>query len=656
MIDSDMFGSASLPLQTLVQHLFKDGMRHTDLEQRTYLELLQRTIQDMQGAHFGEWKMALHAINNIINLSLLKISIEEKLQKALEYLLSIPSVQSMKQGCLFLVDQDARTLHMVAKSNFSEELSSLCKETAFGECLCGRAMEHDQPFLFKSSIDEEHHRRTPDMKPHGHTLFQVKEMGTGRPLMLVNLYVEDQCREDPRTHFLLESLSMALSVLHALHMTQERLQAYAFTDPTTGIANLSIFQDRANQAMLKAARNQEAFMVVALGVDRFSRINDSLGRMAGDQVLKVLANRFKDHMRASDTVAKADGDEFLFLLSLQNTRDIMVPVQRIQNLVSEAIVLDEKEIRVNVSMGISIFPDDQEQLLEKAKFALKTAKEKGGGEFQIFSKKAHEKAQSMLNLERDLRTAVARKELLPYYQPQISLATMQIIGFEALMRWPDPTKPGGMKAYPDMFIPLAEDTGLIVSLGEQVLTQACWDLKKWFDLGYVDLRIAVNLSPRQFSSPTLLNDIVRVLQQTNLPPAHLELEITESQVMRDPVQAKRILEDLKKIGVHISLDDFGTGYSSLSTLHQFPFDRLKIDRSFVMNLPLKASNANIINTIIQMARGLELSVTAEGVESEDQQTQLKTGGCDDVQGWLHSKAVPAEEVPALLAKYNRGSN
>ncbi|MBF0295725.1 MAG: EAL domain-containing protein [Magnetococcales bacterium] len=652
MTPSDELGSATLPLQALMDHLLRDGMRQGTQEARNAFTLLEQTLREILAAQLDERKRALAALSEIIGLALRDLSLEEKLQRALDCILAIPSVHGLDQGCLFLVDEAGGALRMVAQRHLPAELTTLCRHVPYGECLCGRAMEETKPIQFHPSIDEVHTREHPAMLPHGHTLFLAKNLQTDRPLMLVNLYVRNQCREDPRAHFLIDAVAMALSVLHALHVTQEELRGLAYRDPVTGLANRRIFQDRLDQARRRAVRNRESFMVLALGVDRFGRINESLGRAVGDQVLRLLAERFKETMRAGDTLAKADGGEFLFLMFIRNVREIMSPVQRIRALIADPLPLEERELRVTVSIGISLFPDDGEKLLEQAQFALKSAKEQGPGQFQVFSSEAHAKTLAILALEQDLRKAVAQRLLTPHYQPQISLASMKIIGFEALIRWPDPERPDRMRAFPDQFIPLAEETGLIVPLGEQVLPQACRDLKAWHDLGYRDLHMAVNLSARQFASPTLLTTITQALSDSGLPPRHLELEITESQVMLDKERAREVLLAIKELGVQLALDDFGTGYSSLSILQQFPFDRLKIDRSFVMNLPTQTSNLNMINTIIQMARGLQLLVTAEGVENQDQQDKLKLGGCNDVQGWLYSKALPADRIPELLARYN----
>ncbi|MBF0427342.1 MAG: bifunctional diguanylate cyclase/phosphodiesterase [Magnetococcales bacterium] len=653
MSDSNMLGGARLPLQAFMHHLFEEGANQSHLDQRGLIDLLQTTISDILKNEVIESKMVLNATIDVIRLSSSTISLKEKLQLALEIILSVPSVFGLNQGCVFLVDEPNQKLRMVASKNFSDEQIGLCSTVEFGSCLCGRAIACDGPFMFVPERDDDHVFQTSKAMPHGHTLFKVKAMDSDQLLMLVNLFVADQCKEDPRTKFFVESMALALSVLHSLHVTNERLQKFNLEDPLTGLANRRIFQDRLDQAIRKAQRNNESAMVMALGVDRFSRINESMGRAVGDELLTTLATRLSNTLRAGDTVAKADGDEFLLLFSIQNVREIMPPVQRVQNVVAEPITLGGRELKINVSIGISLFPDDQDQLLEKAKFALKNAKEKGGGQYHLFSREAHEKTKFLINLEQDLRTAIDRGELMPYYQPKISLKNMRILGFEALMRWPDPANPSRMLAYPDHFIPLAEETGLILPLGRLVLETACIELKKWLDMGYSDLHIAVNLSARQFADPGLENDIIQVLKKTGLDPHYLELEITESHVMSDAKKARRILESLKSLGVKISLDDFGTGYSSLAHLQDFPFDRLKIDRSFIMNIPTRPTNANIITAILQLAHSLELMVTAEGVETEDQQQSLKEGGCDDVQGWLHSKAVPAAEVPALLERYNR---
>ncbi|MEO5377866.1 MAG: EAL domain-containing protein [Magnetococcus sp. DMHC-6] len=653
MQDSNTLGSMRLPLQALMKHLFQEGANQNNVDQRNLIHLVQNTIQDILQAEAIETGVVLKSIIEVIRLSLHAISLEEKLQRALECLLNVPSLNGLDKGSIFLVDSKNRQLRLVAWKNLSEVQRNLCKTVTFGHCLCGRFMEMGQPVLFKSVIDADHDTLFPDITPHGHSIFKVTSLDSEQIILLVNLYVVDQCKEDPRNKLFIEAMSMAFSVLYTLHMNYEQLNKNAFEDPLTHIANRRLFQDRLDQAIQKANRYNTSFMVMALGVDRFSRINESLGRAVGDEVLKKLSKRLNSILRAGDTLAKSDGDEFLLLFAIQDAREIMPPVRRIQKIVSELpISIENQEIQIELSIGISLYPEDQNQLLEKAKFALKSAKEQGGGGFKLFSNEAHQKTQNLINLERDLRIAVKNEEILVYYQPKISLLTMKIIGFEALARWPDMKNAGRMKAFPDQFIPLAEETGLILPLGRHILDVACHDLKQWYDMGYQDLYVAVNLSARQFIDPFLIENLIQSLSQSGLPAHLLEIEITESYVMNDPKKAKEILESLKSLGVKISLDDFGTGYSSLSHLQMFPFDRLKIDRSFVMELHSSQASTGIVQAIFQLARILRMQVTAEGVETEAQQALLQEIGCHDVQGWLYSKAAPAEEIPMLLKKYN----
>ncbi|MBF0380013.1 MAG: bifunctional diguanylate cyclase/phosphodiesterase [Magnetococcales bacterium] len=647
-----MLSDNSTPLKALLSHLFKVGKKRDDCGQRELFDLLQTTIQQTLVAEADEYRIALKVITDIVSLSTTPDSLKVKLQKALDHLLSIPNVDSLDSGCLFLVDEENGKLNMVAHSNFSPEQINLCRNIDFGSCLCGLAMDMEHTYLFRPEIDENHINRLDDSKPHGHSIFKVKAMNSEKIIMVVNIIIRDRCKENPHSKLLVDSISMALSVLHTLHTNNERKQKRAIEDKLTGIPNRRLFIDRLEQVIYKSRRSKEAIAVMALGVDRFSRINDTMGRTGGDAVLKTLATRLAGVLRGGDTLAKADGDEFLLLCSIQNTSEIMHPLRRIQDAMAKPIQVDGRFLQVQLSIGISLFPDDGDQLLEKAMFALKSAKKKGGGEYQLFSKEAHLQNQNLLDLEHDLRNALNQGDLVAYYQPKIALSTMKIVGFEALVRWLDPADPGHMVAFPDQFIPLAEETGLILPLGQHILESACLDLKRWLDMGYENLHVAVNLSPRQFSDPKLVDVVVGSLQRTGLPPHCLELEITESQVMTDAQRAKEVLVSLKALGVKISLDDFGTGYSSLSHLQQFPFDRLKIDRSFITSLQSKPDKSNIVFAIINMARSLNLMVTAEGVETADQQCRLFEGGCDDVQGWLHGRAQPAEMIPRLLNKFN----
>ncbi|MEO5376364.1 MAG: bifunctional diguanylate cyclase/phosphodiesterase [Magnetococcus sp. DMHC-6] len=652
MSEISMLGGARVPLYSLIRHLFQIGRSDPESNQEIFMDLLETTIQQTLQAEAIESEVVLKTIIDVVSLALEPLSLEEKLQRALERILSVPSLNSQDKGCLFVVDSEKRVLRMVAQKNFSADLMQVCGLLNFGECLCGRAMLERWNVSYTSEVDEYHTIRPQGMTPHGHTIFKIFAMGEERVDFLVNLYVEPHSKEDPRTKIFLHAMSMALSVLKTLHFSEEKNRKYAFEDLLTGLPNRRLFLDRLEQAMSKVRRTQESFAVIAVGIDRFGRINETLGREGGDEILKRVGQRLFGALRSGDTLAKTDGDTFVLIVSIRDAQEVMHPVGRVMRIIQEPIEQFGRTLQLSLSIGVSLFPIDEDHLLEKAMFALKKAKEAGGNQFQLFSADTHQETRRLLDLEQDLRQAIFSGGIHVYYQPKIGLATRRIIGFEALVRWPDPNQSGRMKAFPDQFIPLAEETGLILPLGRHVLFNACRDLKVWHGLGYDDLSMAVNLSAKQFGDVALLATVADILRQTDLDPHFLDLEITESYVMADAKKARETLTALKEVGVQISLDDFGTGYSSLSHLKRFPFDRLKIDRSFVMELPQDSESQGIVDAILQMARTLHLEVTAEGVETQAQENALERGGCNDIQGWLYSKAVPAGEVLELLKKYN----
>lgn len=654
MIHSNTLGSVQRPLQSLLQHLLREGANQNNTDQRAVIGLLETTIQEILAADAMDAARVLTAIIQVVRFALDPVPLEDKLQKALDSLMSV-SDKERDSGCLFLVDHDTHRLRRVAHTNIPRTVLEACNHLGDGQCLCGQAMTVDttQTFIPTHTGTHEHDITRPEtMQPHGHTILNIKAMDSDRTLMVINLYANGHHTEEPRSKLFLDAMTMTFAVLHTLHTASEYMYKHAFKDPLTGLSNYRLLQNRLEQAVHKTRRSGEVFAVMSLGLDQFSRINDTMGRATGDLILKTLANKLVDVVRASDTVAKADGDEFLLLLFCRTIRELMPLVQKIKRVAVTPMRVDNQDIRISYSMGISLFPNDQEQLLEKSRFAMQHAKRQGRGQFQLFSNEAHNKTRQIMELEENLRTAIENGEIVVNYQAKISLATMRIIGFEALVRWPDPDNPGHAKAFPDQFIPLAEETGLILPLGRQVLATACQDLKMWLNMGYDRLGMAVNLSARQFSDAGLSGDIIKALKQSGLDPHFLELEITESYVMDDATKAKETLASLKTLGVKVSLDDFGTGYSSLSNLRRLPFDRLKIDRSFITELSTSRDDLGIVQAILQMARSLRLQVTAEGVETEEQQRTLQGVGCDEVQGWLHSKAISAEEVPALLEKYN----
>ena len=429
----------------------------------------------------------------------------------------------------------------------------------------------------------------------------------------------------------------------------QRIQYLSSYDTLTELPNRNLFADRLEQALLTARRYERSTALILLDIDRFRFVNDTLGPPAGDQLLVEIARRLRLQIRDGDTLGRRSGNEFGFVMAnLHHEHDALALAQRMLNAIAVPLQIAGQPLVVTASIGICVFPKDgssSEALFKSADTALLRAKQAGRNTFRFYSPEMDADAARRLGLETELRGALERHELSVYYQPQISLDSGQMIGMEALLRWHSPLFG---QVSPAEFIPIAEESGLIVSIGEWVLRTACQQTKRWLDLGLLQLRIAVNLSPRQFRDANLLAMVADALAESQLPAGALELEITESAFIDDLEEAVVLCRKLKEIGVKLSLDDFGTGYSSLAYVSRFPFDKLKIDQSFVRDITENPVNAAIATAAIVMARSLNLSVLAEGVETEAQASFLRSRRCDAIQGYLFSRAVPADEFAPLL--------
>ncbi|MCX5887539.1 MAG: EAL domain-containing protein [Proteobacteria bacterium] len=442
---------------------------------------------------------------------------------------------------------------------------------------------------------------------------------------------------------------------------EEQIIYLAYHDTLTGLPNRHSFKNQLTQALTQAKRYDRPLAALNLGLDRFKQINETLGHTVGDLLLKAVTERLENCVRKSDviarfsnehiinTVARLGSDEFIILLTeIEDAQDAAKVAQRILEVFSHPFILDYHEVFITASIGITVYPydgEDVDTLLKNAGTAMYHAKDQGRNNYQFYNQAMNATSLEKLVLENDLRRALDRQQFLVYYQPQLDLRTGAIIGMEALIRWQHPER--GL-VQPAAFISLAEETGLIVPIGEWVLRTACVQNKAWQAAGFSPFRVTVNLSSSQFRQETLIRTITQALDEAGMDPRYLELELTESNIMKDAETTITMLHELKSMGLRLSIDDFGTGYSSLSYLKRFPFDTVKVDRSFVKNVTTDSDNAAITTAIIAMAHSLNFEVIAEGVETKRELAFLSKHQCDGMQGYLFSPPVPPEQATQFL--------
>jgi diguanylate cyclase (GGDEF)-like protein/PAS domain S-box-containing protein len=421
-------------------------------------------------------------------------------------------------------------------------------------------------------------------------------------------------------------------------------------DPLTGLPDRSLLADRVEQNILTAKRSNKSIAMLVMGLDRFTVINDGLGYAAGDQLLKELGERLSKIVRQSDTAARLDGDKFAVMTPISAIDDSVIVAEKVLNGVKKAFNLKGEEIFATLSVGLSIYPTDGkdfDELLKGALSAMQFAKQAGGDQYRFFASDMNTKAKNRLDLEKRMRAALANNEFILFYQPKVNPTTNKVKGGEALIRWKDPVR--GMIS-PGEFIPVAEETGLIVDIGTWAMQEACRQTKEWQDKGYDPIRMSVNVSAHQFRAKDMVDKVIATLNSTGLAPQWLELEITESMLMNDIEAAIARMQKVRDLGCGLSIDDFGTGYSSLSYLGRFPITTLKIDRAFVRDVQENQNTAEIARAIIGLSRGLNLEVVAEGAELMEHIDFLRDNGCDVIQGYYYAKPLPAADFERMLKR------
>jgi len=445
-------------------------------------------------------------------------------------------------------------------------------------------------------------------------------------------------------------------------LAEEQIAFLAYHDSLTALPNNRLFKDRLEHSIAQAARNDKHIAVMFLDLDRFKIINDTMGHSAGDELLKITSQRLIEAVRKADSVAintadmnsvaRLGGDEFTILLEdIENIQTVAHIAERIIESVSLPMMLDRQEVHISTSIGIAVFPsdgNDVEEILQHADAAMYYAKAQGRNNFQFYTESMNKSSVELLALENNLHRAIEQNELCLYYQPQVNVLTGQLVGMEALIRWCHPEK--GFIS-PGVFIPVAEETGMISRIGKWVIEEACEQGVRWQKAGYELHKISVNLSARQLKDDALPRLIKETLESTGMPADKLGIELTESAIILDPEIALSRLQAIKELGITLSLDDFGTGYSSLSYLKRFPIDTLKIDQAFVRDVKIDHEDAALVKAIIAMAHGLGMDVIAEGVEVQEQLDFLGANKCDSIQGFLFSRPLPPEEMERMLRKF-----
>ncbi|MEO5359947.1 MAG: EAL domain-containing protein [Nitrospirota bacterium] len=621
-------------------------------EDDVFLKSIARTIAGVIMRKESEEKtnqgyLIQNSINSILQLSIQTFSLNEYLDKFLELISTVPWLSTKTKGCIFLTGNNRDELEMVAHRGFSQHLLDLCRRVPIGSCLCGRSAFTGN-VVFAAEIDDCHDNTYDDVTNHGHYCIPIKVKD--RTIGVINLHIEaGHTRTTLEENFLVSAANTLSGIIERKRM-EEKLEYMANNDTLTGLPNRVLFFDRLSHEIKNGTRYGYMLGVLYVDIDNFKIVNDTMGHDVGDKLIKSIADRLTRTIRESDTVSRVSGDEFTVILSnVNNVNQIETITSKLLTQLKEPYEVNGQDITITASIGVSICPSDANgagELLRHADTAMYHAKKAGKNNYLLFKADMDEELNRRISVEKELRLALERDELILHFQPQVDISTGKIIGAEALVRWQHPEK--GL-LFPDKFITVAEDTGLIIPLGEQVLYKSCKQNVAWQTKGLPPILMAVNVSTTQISwNYDLAEMVFDVLKKTEMPPEHLELEITESFCMQNVDSTISMLRRFNTMGVNVAIDDFGTGYSSLSYLKHLPFKKLKIDRSFVNEITKDQDDLTIVKTIIDMSHNLRLKVIAEGVETKEQLELLRELGCDEVQGYLFSKPVPPEKFAVML--------
>ncbi|WP_428427885.1 EAL domain-containing protein [Pararhizobium sp.] len=559
-------------------------------------------------------------------------------------------------GSILLLSPDRRHLLTGAAPGLDDAYCAAIHGVAIGPKVgsCGTAAFRGEPVFVSDIQSDPLWEDYADMvRPHGYrSCWSMPILSyQGQVLGTFALYSHQPGTPSAEQTDLISMAAHLAGIAIERRQSEERIQFMAHHDALTGLPNRAMFDERVATALEQARMTGQWVALAFLDLDNFKLINDTLGHHAGDELLRVVAGRMLACVRKSDMIVRVGGDEFIILLnSLPPESSVMLSrLEAIRAAIGAPVVLAGRSLQVSCSMGVVCYPEHGEsatELLANADSAMYRAKEVGRNNLQVFDAQMAAKAHEQLRRHEELRDAVTRSEFVLHYQPQMNLKTGRIFAAESLLRWQHPER--GLIS-PGDFIPLAEETGLIVPIGEWVLNEACRQNKAWQDAGLAPIVVSVNVSARQFKERNWVSKVAEALEDSGLEACYLELELTESLIMQDVVSAVATMHELEALGVHLAIDDFGTGYSSLSALKRFPVRRLKIDRSFVQDIPGDADDRAITGAIISLAQKLQMQVIAEGVETQEQVDFLRESGCDDIQGYFFSRPVGSAAFVSLLA-------
>ncbi len=613
-----------------------------DKAERKKAEIALRASEaELYDAYFSETMIHMILIESLGNTPL-----EEILRKTLHMIFSVRWFPFKTIGNVQLVEDEPGILVMKAQTNLPESVKKSCAHVPFGKCLCGQAAA-TREIRFADCFDERHEVLCEGVPPHGH--YAVPILFGGRTLGVLNLYLQEGHIRDTKKEEFLRNVADTLAGVIMRKKAEGRIEYLAYYDALTGLPNRNLFIDRLKQGIARAERTSKIAAVLITDIDRFKAINDTYGTEVGDRVLTEVAERLSTAVRKSDTVARLGNDEFgIALFNVADLDDVIPVMEKIMKHISSPLKIDGDELPLTFSAGVSLYPNDgnsASKLLKSAGLALGTAKKEIMKPYRFFTEDLNIKASELILMEKGLLKAIADKEFILHYQPYWDITSKKMVGMEALVRWQSKDK--GLVP-PGKFIPVLEDTGMIIEVGEWILREAMRQVKEWQNKGHPVVPVSVNMSLVQFRQKDLAEMVKKIMKDCGYYPSLLTLEITESAFMQDIEFTKSALTAMKEMGCSVSIDDFGTGYSSLAYLKRFPVDNLKIDISFIREMVEDPDSASIVMAIINMARTLNLKTIAEGIETEEQWNFLRLMRCDMGQGFYLSKPLPAEDLEKLL--------